>query len=760
MFGTEPQKFNHVQLIRDLRGEDPDIRIFALRTIIQLERANLRSGVGALEKLEEVIRAGAPSWGEEIGFYCQRALERLESIRRSLEEPQEELADEDAPIVLEELDEDDERVVVRCLKRIEAQEYTPARDPVRRLLKSTTDPLVLAAVLSALAAVGEGQDLFEIKRLGEHANGRVRATCVDAIATLAEREVARQMLEPFLQDRDGAVRARAVLHLGEGDWDVVAAAVEAGLASDQVSDRAALAEAMGRIRADQAHAVIKRLSEDPEEAVRSKLLEAVTRGDHPQKLYVCQKLRKDPSDAVRRVAAEALKHHKTMQMLAMGGFDMKGPVGSNKPMTSLEELAEREEIDPIDLADLKDDDHEVRMQCLYRIRQRAHEPAHAAVLELLGVTEDSGLLAETLRCLTVIGTGRDVDAISHFLANPDPTVRAAAVEALEQVATPSQQIVMIVPLFHDPDPVPAGAASRNLLRHEQAVIEQHLGAMLRHEAPGLRARALAFLARFDGPRVRVCLEQGTRDPDPNVRLLLAGLDLPMGETGDSVLAVLEMDAIEPIRAQAAKNRVARERRSVRGGEEARPGLEALRGLAEERAAIGEAAARQRAEQAKEAAAEARARAAGEAGVDKSAMDAFVNRLSAAQEEEREILMARRDMLREALGKKLFQMIKRKQASNPAFDRYVFVIEKYLHIEKNRKKEAEKEVGLWGALKSFTGMDKGDADVARQQETLRRSYVDLGKTAMDLKNRENVLFGELHMEYMELDSAEDKLADFD
>ncbi|MCA9556382.1 MAG: hypothetical protein KC933_40535, partial [Myxococcales bacterium] len=444
------------------------------------------------------IEGAQEGWATETRFYATRALEHLAALEKSFLAPEGD-AEEDlsqAEIDLDELGVDDPEVVIRCLRAIELQKEAGALREVARVLKTSADPAVLVAALAALGAIGDQSQLFELKKFNDHPNRRVRATYVDTIAALSsERTVGAMMIEPFLKDGDGSVRARAIAFLGVDDFEKVRPAIERTVASKEVADRAALAAALTAITNDEVVAYVRQLSEDAEELVRLKLLESFDRSDHPQKTFLIKKLSKDPAKAVKRIALEAQSRLDTERLLAMGGFQQ--PEGrANIP--TVEETLAAEELDPIDLEHLKAEDPAVVLQCLHKIRERTFEKAHQPVFDLLGTTENEEILATTLRCLTVIGAARDTDAVMHFLAHGAPRVRAAAAEAMSQLGNKTQILFLLLPMVHDPALEVQGVAARAVLRHEKAEVMQALGAMTTHQAAPIRVRTVHFLANYSG----------------------------------------------------------------------------------------------------------------------------------------------------------------------------------------------------------------------------------------------------------------------
>jgi len=744
-----PQKYNHRQLVKDLRGGDEDVCIFALRTIIQLERANLRN-LDAIGELRSAIEGAQGNWSEETRFYANRALEHLAAIEKALSAPE-----EDEDLQTAELDPDDLRaedpdVVVRCLRMIELQEAKEARGDILRMLREAKDPQLLVALLSAFGVVGEQSDLFELPRLGDNPNRRVRATYVGTIARIAsEVAVGASIVEPFLKDRDGAVRARAIEYLGPADFGKVREALEATLASKEVADRAALASAVAAIRDDEVVSAIRALSEDPEDMVRLKLLESLDRADHPQKSFVIKKLGKDSSKPVRKVALEAQSRVDAERLLAMGGF--QAPEGKRKGPT-VEEALTGEELDPIDLEDLKKEDPTVKLQCLYKIREREYTRAHQAVFDLLGVTEDEEVLAVILRCLTVIGSARDADAVIHFLTHVSARVRAAAAEALVQLGPSNQILFLLLPMLHDDALEVQGVVARALRRFEMPEILRALGGMTNHKNTAIRRRTIFFLSHYSGDAVRATLQRMTRDSAPEVRQTLAARLIGLGDWADPILATMTSDPIEEVALTARQATAARQRHAAAGrSRESHPALDQLPQVAAE--IETRAAARQLELEAEEKARREELAASAAAAKRRSGVGGIADDLTARKE--REMIYLNRDNILAAMGKKLHGFVKSKAIQQREYDKAVFLVDKYAHLLKQGPTK-EETGGLWGALAKMAGVEQQDERRARNEEKLRQAYIELAKVCRDLSYKQGVIHPELDIDYIELEQVERRI----
>jgi HEAT repeat protein len=759
-----PQKYNHRQLVKDLRGEDEDVCIFALRTVIQLEQGNLK-GVTAIKELCNAINGASSGWSEETRFYADRALAHLKSIEHQFLHPEEEEEDlSKAEIDLEDLEAGDSEVVLRCLKMILIQEEVGARSRLLSMIQTVSDPQLLVALLQALAAIGEPATLFELRRLDDHANRRVRATYVQTIAALAEnRAGGERLIAPFLKDKDGTVRSQAIAFLGPEDFEQVRAALDRTLTSKEVSDRAALTEALAAIQSEDVLPYLRNLCEDPDDSVRLKLLESLDRTGHPQRNFVIKKLTKDSSKIVARVAREAQGRLEAERLLAMGGF--KAPEGKRNVPT-VQEIHAQEDLDPIHLEDLKKESSVIKLQCLHKIRQRAYQQGRQAVFDLLGVSEQEEVLATILRCLTVIGAEKDADAVSHFLTHPGPQVRAAAAEALNQLGKPMQILYLLLPMLHDPALEVRGTVARAILAFEPGDVLKALSGMTLHASVTIRSRTVGLLLHYSGDAVSSTLTRMARDPAPEVRHLLASKPLPFEPWAEDILTLLAQDPVPEI-AQATRTTGAQRQRFRESGR-THPALPPLTQLlevarqtdreAESRRAELEALEAERLQQLEEQVRQAQEGSKGKK-VAKSGVEGLAEKLGddIIARKERENILLNRDNLLVALGQKLYKYVKAREIQHADYDRTIYLLDKYRHHLKDQPK-AEATGGLWGALKNMAGVGEKEEQAARTEAKIHKAYIELGKICLDLSYKKNVIHHQLEIEYIELEAALKRIED--
>ena len=745
-------KYNYKKLVRDLNGGDDDIAIFALRTIIKVERGKLGREEEAIEILMETINSLMASWPSEIKFYGQRAIEHLNTLKAP-DEPELDENIEEAPIDLDDLDDEDIRRVIHCLKKIEAQKYEDGQKKVISMLEGARDPLLIAALLSALGAIGSSSDLFLVRQFVTHTNGRVRATCVDTINNLAEApEVAIGMIEPFLKDRDGSAKARAIKMIGTHQIDKVETAIDEMLQSDSVSDRANLAEAICTITNDKIVPFLKRISEDPDETVRLKVLEAIEREEHPQKAFILKKMVKDTSLTVLKVAKEALRRYETKRMLSIGGFQSMIPedAPAHRKMKNLEELQNEEELDPINLDDLRDPNPDVKLQCLQKIRQRTFERGYKQVVEVLGVAENVEILTEAIRCLTVIGTSKDVEAIMHFVNHVEAPVRAAAAEAIEQLANKTQIIFLLLPMVHDDAAEVRHVAARAITRFDRESILGAVAKMSAHPAKAIRYRLVQFLSHYSGHAVMGYFGRAVSDKAAAIRRVVAqAMYLQDDPRAKQILEALNKDPDERVKTEASRVLIALSRKREGMNEQKLPELNKALEVARKIMATAE---REIEDKAREL--EAQVEASKRGDLETSSVKAFMGKVSSdmSAKKELEMLELNKNVIMGDMGRKIYKMILRKQVYHKKYDRVVFLIKKFKHLEQQGPGKQDEEKGFWAKIQDMAGVEKEDEHLKKIKEKLNQQYIELGRVAFQLSYTENVLYQDLHMEYIELEAV--------
>jgi len=747
-------KYNYKKLTNDLRGGDLDIAIFALRTIIKINRGQLGSEDIAIPALTEVISQLLPSWPEEVAFYGQRALEHLKSLEREEIDDDEPL--DEAPIEMDRLDSDDRRMILDTLKKIEVQKHTAARDKILKMIEaSNEDFLLLATLLSTLGQIGTSSDLFVVKKFTSHTNDRVRSACVLVIDALADDpQIVKAMAEPFLKDRGGLPRASAVKVIGAIDFSAVEDAINQSIDAGSVADRAAMAEALCLLDCDEAVPFIRKLSEDSEQTVRMKVLETLEKGDHPQKSFILKRMVKDSSPVVAKVAKEALKRYETHRMLSIGGFKNMLPenLPAAKKMRNLEEMQASEELDPIELDDLKDPDSSLKLLCLRRIRQRTYQKAYDGVVDLLGIAENVEILSATISCLTVIGSGADVQSLQHFVVHSSDAVRAATVEAVDQLASTQQSVFLVLPMVFDSSPVVRLAAGKAMKRLEEKDILVNLSKMVQHKSTGIKSRLVQFLSNFSGDRVMKVFFNYLKTQDASFRLAIAkALFEQKDERAATMLSALSKDSVKQIRVEATRLIAVKARPDYEANQGDLPPLSDLLSVIDDIIVQAQEEIDSIALKESEYQKQVLASKPADGVVKKLAIDV-------SSRKELDMLKLNRKVILADMGRKVYRLILRKDVSHRDYDKTVYLIKKFKHQEETAPKKAAKGTGFWDRVQAAAGIEKKNGEVKKIKEKLNAQYTELGRIAFHLSYTQNEIYQDLHMEYIELESVENKITE--
>jgi HEAT repeat protein len=193
-----------------------------------------------------------------------------------------------------------------------------------------------------------------------------------------------------------------------------------------------------------------------------------------------------------------------------------------------------------------------------------HLPAPSTTRALLTALEDADadVRAAALASLALLGTLPDPDPIAARLADPQPEVRRAAIEALQELADAAFVQAAVRTLLEDPDPsVRARAAVALVAGGEVEPAKRTLLEMVSDVAPDTRAEAVRALGScWDAirthPEIKQILADALRESAPSVRnaALNALDDPPLEFLPDFIHALGEADRAVQASAAAALGR--------------------------------------------------------------------------------------------------------------------------------------------------------------------------------------------------------------
>jgi hypothetical protein len=138
---------------------------------------------------------------------------------------------------------------------------------------------------------------------------------------------------------------------------------------------------------------------------------------------------------------------------------------------------------------------------------------------------------------------------------------------------------------------------------------------------------------------------------------------------------------------------------------------------------------------------------------------LVERISVDLTSRKELSMLElnRKVIHMDMGKKVYRLILKKEVNHKAYEKAVFLIKKFKHQETSVPHKAAENKGFWGQIKEAAGMEKDDGELKKLNLKIDDQYAELGRIAFLLSYTENEIYPDLHMEYIELESVENKIA---
>lgn len=421
---------------------------------------------GGPEVVDRLVRAlGDPAW-----WVRMRSVEALEQIGAVAEGP-----------LLVALDDPDPEIRIRAAVSLERL-GVPGN--LVRMIESGDRPPEAAATLVKFASAGARELLAE---LALHPSSQVRQAVLTAIGRAERRDLAGDLiglasrdteaslragaLETLralgipdalpaaltaLSDPDGRVRASALRLIGElGDADAVAA-LRSQASDPEATVRVAAARALGAIRAPVAEPDFIRLLGDPKPAVReAAILGAADAGLHSL-LPSMVELLADSEASVRREAARAIGvlGDRSVVPILIRAFP-NAPPGVRQAIAAAVSRLDRHAVGGLVDALMDSDDIESKL-ALIRTLRRAPEPESAHALERLSDDPEPAVRAAAIEAL---GYGARFDAsadhrvtrlVAGALHDPDEAVRIAAVDAFARIKSDEAGRMLLTLLQEDP----------------------------------------------------------------------------------------------------------------------------------------------------------------------------------------------------------------------------------------------------------------------------------------------------------------------
>ena len=121
-----------------------------------------------------------------------------------------------------------------------------------------------------------------------------------------------------------------------------------------------------------------------------------------------------------------------------------------------------------------------------------------------------------------------------------------------------------------------------------------------------------------------------------------------------------------------------------------------------------------------------------------------------------MLELNRSVIMGDMGKKIYRMIMQQKIKHSSYDKVVFLIKKFKHLEQKGPGKDEENKGFWARIQEAAGVEKESEHTLKMREKVREQMVELGRVAFELSYKENILYPDLHMEYIELESVVKKI----
>jgi HEAT repeat protein len=504
-----------------------------------------RTGGGDLRPLAVVL-----GWLE--GEAVERALVRLlgqATARKEVVEALVRSGERVAQLLTERLDDEEvetRKAAVVALGRIGTPRAVPAL--VRAL---TDDEDLTIAAAGALGKIGDRRAFDALLELTGHGNAAVRQASVAAINSLghpdmAERAVAlldhpdphvresavkiagyfgygecTDLLLDRCRDQDENVRRAAVEHIPYLEDDRVVPTLAEALEGGTARVRAAAAAAFAQVETTRAMPYLTRALGDADSWVRYFAARSI--GSHR---------RAESLDALADLArADEARH------VRIAAVDSLGKIDSPRAVAVLRSFVES-------------DDAELGRAALKSLGQIDHSDALPPLLEALRSAE-SAIRLEALHALGARGGADEVRALQWTaLAETEPQVAQAAIDALERLATP-EAVAALVDLTAEASR--REAAIEALGRLGESKIGP-IGEGLSHAQPGVRRAVVAALGRMKHPDASEMLVGALDDQEAAVRLAAVNALAHLGNRSAErkLLALMRSDPDTAVRRAAQK----------------------------------------------------------------------------------------------------------------------------------------------------------------------------------------------------------------
>jgi len=478
-------------VIQELTSNDPEIRRNAIFAVIRDEDHSVKPNL---------IRIGSDDPSPELRYLARRGLDVLGRLDRMSSSAAG--ANEDT----------DPHEIKSTVDRSH-----PTADTIISRLHSK-DPEERTRALIDVVVSGESKLLAPmLERVGVEEDPAIRARLVLSIGALG-RENQIPVLRSFLDDSDSRVRANAVEALGTIKNPAVRPAIIAAL---QDSDYRVRLNALARVdRFDPTVALdgCVRLLESDAYWVRDATAHCLTTLKSPAVVPVLIDLLKDSLPSIQRKAAAALKDR------AASGLAIAVAIVSSKTIQDrIKAIEAGDHGDPKDeflaLAHRPRSDSSVG-PASYQKRSEDEQEAESGEIPFLArelaVAEDPETVVEILNALTETGHTLVVDLIRPHAFHANPTIRWAAVRALDTLGNLIGSDLFAI-LLEDSDP-DVRCASILALRHRgRTDLEDQIRSLFMHPHEDVRESAIDLAVELgDGWLLEELNRLRDEDPVPDI----------------------------------------------------------------------------------------------------------------------------------------------------------------------------------------------------------------------------------------------------
>lgn len=261
---------NLKRVAKDLVNEDPDIRILALTTVVQLTPGSLESRED-LPVLWEGLERATQLDDPDTVFLARKGLNHLQQLM------------EEGP-----------GAAPSSAPPRSRPTPPPSREEALAGLEQAADAHALANALAGLVRAGPSPDDCRLVAPHlEHADERVRANAVEVVEASGDQAQIAQLLPPLLEDPNHRVQGNANKALGAVGHPRVVETLTRMVRSGNLAEREAGVYSMSFLKGPQIVGLLIQALRDPYEGIRLRAVKALGRHKDPRCLEPLRQLLND-----------------------------------------------------------------------------------------------------------------------------------------------------------------------------------------------------------------------------------------------------------------------------------------------------------------------------------------------------------------------------------------------------------------------------------------------------------------------------------